>query len=111
MKGLMVASVLLVFGTVWADEVSGPQAMLEQFRSALEAGRLSEAHRLVADVQALYYRQPETMAEALYCEVLLDQREGGPRADVSALAELQAFYPDSEWCRKAVEHVKRDAEE
>jgi hypothetical protein len=108
MKFLFTA-LLLAGGFAFAEEADAARAELDRVRAAMESGAFSTAHRLAAKVQTFYYRNPEAMAEALFYEALLDSREGGSPADISALAELKELYPDSEWCRKALEQLDQNA--
>ena len=99
--------VLMLAAVAHSAEVTGAQAELLQARTALEAGQFREALQHAARVQAFYYRDAEVLAAALYYEAAVDHKTGVSRATVSALTELKTLYPDSAWCRKAVEELEK----
>lgn len=103
----LITVVFLFAAAAYSEEVTGAKAELLQARTALEAGEFNKAFEHAARVQVFYYRDADTMAAALYVEALVDYKTGGPRAKVSALTELKALYPDSTWCRKAVEEIEQ----
>ena len=98
--------VLMLAAVAHSAEVTGAKAELLQARTALEAGRFKEALQYTARVQVFYYRDAEAMAAALYVEAAVDRKTGDSRATVSALTELKTLYPDSMWCRKAIEEFE-----
>ena len=102
----LIAVFLMLTSAVYAAEVAGAQAELLLAETALKEGRFDEAYQHAARVQVFYYRDAEAVAAALYWEALADFKTGGSRAEVSALTELKTLYPDSLWCRKAIDEIE-----
>ena len=82
-------------------ELSGAPVELIHARIALAREDVRSALRHLAKLQVVHYRDESVRPAALYYEALIDGRTGGTNKTVSALNELRALYPDSEWCRRA----------
>jgi len=107
----VIAVFFLMTVTSLAVELTGAQAELNEARTALDEGRFRDVFEHAGRVQVLYYRDADAVAEALYYEALANYKTGGLTARVSALAELEALYSDSIWCRKAQAEIKEDETE